>query len=392
MGLEVCTDGQIKELRGARLGLLMNQASVDRRFRYACDVLADAYPGQLRVLFSPQHGLWGERQANMIESPHSVHPRLNLPVYSLYSKTRTPSAGMLDELDVLVVDLQDVGTRVYTLIWTVSHCLEACAAAGKTVVLLDRPNPIGGELVQGSLLDPAFGSFVGRASIPMRHGLTMGELALLVNRELDINADLHVVPMRGWKRQMGFAETGRAWIAPSPNLPRLESALVYPGQVLLEGTNLSEGRGTTVPFEICGAPFVDAERLVEALRPFGLPGVVFRPMRFLPTFDKWAGHTCEGLALHVTEAAAFRPYRTTVAILAAIRRLWPSGFAWLDPPYEYETEKPPIDIIAGGAQLREAIDAGKCSDVDSLNRLTDLDSQAWWQRTQGVRLYERLEK
>jgi uncharacterized protein YbbC (DUF1343 family) len=374
-------------LRGARLGLLMNQASVDRQFRYACDVLAEAYPGQLRVLFSPQHGLWGERQANMIESPHVVHPRLQIPVYSLYSETRSPSAGMLADLDVLVVDLQDVGTRVYTLIWTISYCLEACAATGKTVVLLDRPNPLGGELVEGPLLDPDFGSFVGRASIPMRHGLTLGELTVFVNRELGINAELHVVPMQGWRRGMDFAETGRTWIAPSPNVPRVESVLVYPGQVLLEGTNLSEGRGTTVPFEVCGAPFIDAERLAEALEQFDLPGVLFRPVRFLPTFDKWAGQTCEGVALHVTDAGRFRPYRTSAAILAATRRLWPTDFAWLDPPYEYETEKPPIDIIAGGARLREAIDAGQCRDPGSLDRLTALDEQAWRQRTQDVRLY-----
>ena len=251
-GLEQVTQHPLAAMQGARLGLLMNQASVDRRLRYACDVIAEAFPGQLTTLFAPQHGLWGEQQANMIESAHAVHPRLGIPVHSLYSETRSPTAAMLEEVDCLVIDLQDVGTRVYTFIWTISYCLEACAAAGIPVVVLDRPNPLGGELVEGPLLEAGQESFVGRARIPMRHGLSIGELTLVVNELLEVDAQVQVVPLEGWRREMDWGATKRRWIWPSPNLPRPEGALVYPGMVTLEGTNLSEGRGTTLPFESLG--------------------------------------------------------------------------------------------------------------------------------------------
>ncbi|MBI3463032.1 MAG: DUF1343 domain-containing protein, partial [Planctomycetes bacterium] len=332
IGLETCLDAPPEILRGQRFGLLMNQASIDHRFRYAHHLLAERFPGQLKALFSPQHGLWGEQQDNMIESAHRTDQRLGVPVYSLYSKTRRPTPEMLDGLDCLVVDLQDVGTRVYTFIWTVSYCLEACAATGIPVVVLDRPNPIGGELVEGPCLDPAFASFVGRAPIPMRHALTMGEMAAYLNDHFKLGAELYVVRMNGWRRAMTFSETGLPWVLPSPNLPRIEGVDVYPGQVLLEGTNLSEGRGTTVPFEVCGAPYIDPEQLIEALGAFDLPGLSLRPIRFEPTFQKWKGQSCGGLYLHVTDRQTFRPYRATLAMLACVRRLWPNDFAWRSPP------------------------------------------------------------
>lgn len=386
IGLEHCLQHPPDVLRSGRFGLLANQASLDRRFRYAHDVLAEQFPRQLAALFSPQHGLWCEQQANMIESPHGFEDRLRIPVYSLYSQTRQPTPDMLRGLDALVVDLQDVGTRVYTFAWTISYCLEACAKATIPLVVLDRPNPLGGEILEGPLLDPAFASFVGRAPIPMRHALTLGELTLWLNTQLQIGGEVIVVPMLGWRREMLFADTGRTWVCPSPNLPRLEGVLLYPGGVMLEGTNLSEGRGTTTPFEIVGAPFVDPRRLADALAAFALPGLTLRPIRFVPTFDKWRGLSCGGVYLHVTDAPAVRAYRTMVAVLATVARLWPEPFKWLPPPYEYETVKPPIDILSGSSRLREAIDSGDCRTNRDLDALTAAPGD-WHQAIAACRLY-----
>jgi len=380
IGLEQVVKASPLVMQGARLGLLMNQASVDQSLRYSCDVLAEAFPQQLTTLFTPQHGLWGEQQANMIESSHTVHPQLGIPVHSLYSETRKPTAAMLKNVDCFVIDLQDVGTRVYTFIWTVSHCLEACVAAGIPVVVLDRPNPLGGELVEGPMLETGQESFVGRAPIPMRHGLTLGELTLVVNDLLKIGADVHVVPLSGWQREMTWQATNRKWIWPSPNVPRPESTAVYPGMVLLEGTNLSEGRGTTMPFEVFGAPYVDPYLLATTLKQYSLPGVDFLPLRFVPTFDKWRGESCGGVLLQVADANAFRPVLTSSLSLAVIRTLWPQEFCWLSPPYEYETEKPPIDIIAGTSKLRQKIDAiaqNKLPKRDEIEQVLGFDQDAW---------------
>lgn len=379
-GLERFATARPPALRGRRVGVLFNQASVDSRFRAACEVLAETGACTITALFSPQHGLWGEEQANMIETPHGRHPRFpGIPLYSLYSTTRRPTGEMLNGLDAFVIDLPDVGTRIYTYIWTVTHCLEACAERGLPVVLLDRPNPLGGVIVEGPLLDAGYESFVGRWPIPMRHGLTIGELAAYLNTAMGIGAELTVVPVQGWGREMLWPETGLPWVPPSPNLPTFASALVYPGQVLLEGTNLSEGRGTTMPFEVCGAPFVDPFRLVDELEAGSLLGVVVRPLKFRPTFDKWAGESCGGVMLHVTDPRAFRAYRTTLLLLAAIRRLWPREFAWRPPPYEYESVKPPIDILSGSSRLREWIDGGAEGPVPE--ELVGDDAAAEWQRT-----------
>lgn len=361
----------------------MNRASVDQQLRLSCDVLSEAYPHQLVALFTPQHGLWGDAQANMIESPHDHHQRLDVPIYSLYSETRRPTQEMMAGMDCLVVDLQDVGTRVYTFMWSLLECLQACAASGVSVLVLDRPNPIGGNVVEGPLLDDDFFSFVGGASIPMRHGLTIGELARLLNAELHLGAELQVVPLTGWSGDRGFGDTHRTWIPPSPNLPRLESTLVYPGQVLLEGTNVSEGRGTTTPFEVVGAPFVDAQVFTRAMSSLSLPGVRFLPLQFRPTFDKWAGELCNGVSLHVTDPSSFRAYRTTVAILAQLIERWPEEFQWIEPPYEYETEKPPIDIISGSARLRRELST---ANIDALSRL---DLHQWQARIAPALLYQR---
>lgn len=377
VGLEVCLDRPPSILAKARFGLLMNQASVDRRFRYAHRLLAERFPGQLRAIFSPQHGLWGEQQDNMIASPHGRDTQLGVPIHSLYSETRWPTSQMLEGIDLLVVDLQDVGTRVYTFIWTISYCLEACRRAGIPVLVLDRPNPLGGELVEGPCLRSEFASFVGRAPIPMRHALTTAELVSVVNTRLRLGAEVHVVAMRGWHRAMRFSDTGRCWVPPSPNLPRVESVAVYPGQVLLEGTELSEGRGTTTPFEVFGAPFVDPMALCDALGAFDLRAVAFRPLYFRPTFQKHCGVRCGGLCLHVLDASAFRPYRTTLAILACVHRLWPEPFRWLPPPYEYESRKMPIDILSGDTALRRHIDRDAIATDDDLSRLADVSPEDW---------------
>ncbi len=387
LGLDCCLDRPPSVLAGAKFGLLMNQASVGGGLRYACDALAERLPGQLVAIFSPQHGLWCEEQDNMIETPHSIYAPLQIPLYSLYSETRSPTPEMLADLDCLVIDLQDVGTRVYTFVWTVTHCLAVCAAVDLPVVLLDRPNPLGGLVVEGPLLDSAFTSFVGMAAIPMRHALTLGELACFLNQQLEIQASLEVVPMSGWRREMYWPDTGLSWVLPSPNMPRFETALVYPGQVLLEGTNLSEGRGTTIPFEVTGAPFVDQQALVEELNRFELPGLEARPIRFRPTFNKWQHQSCGGITLTPSDSwAQVRSYATTLAVLAAVHRLWPEQFQLNPPPYEYETEKLPLDILSGGDQLSGRFRLGPLAESD-VAELAALDCDGWREATCEFLMY-----
>jgi uncharacterized protein YbbC (DUF1343 family) len=390
VGLETVLEAATPPALLARgsFGLLMNQASVDRGFRLAHELLAARFPGRLAALFSPQHGLFAEQQDNMVESGHRRDARSGLPVFSLYSETRRPRPEWLAGLDALVVDLQDVGCRVYTFIWTVTHCLEACRDAGVKVVVLDRPNPLGGLEVEGGWLDRDFASFVGRAPIPMRHDLTMGELTLYLNGSMGIGAAVEVVPMQGWRRSMRWSDLDRPWVPTSPNLPRFEGVAVYPGQVMLEGSNLSEGRGTTTPFELWGAPFIDPEALREAVVPFELPGVVLQPVRFEPTFHKWKGESCGGLFLHATDPAAFRPYRTTLALLAATKRLWPDRFAWKAPPYEYERERMPVDCITGGDLVRKSLDADAWKSARDLDAACDARADEWRRATANVRLYE----
>ncbi len=388
LGLENCIGKPPAAFRGARLGLLMNQASVDSDLVLACDRIATAFPQQLKAVFSPQHGIWGEQQANMIESTHACLDHLDVPVFSLYCETRQPTTEMMELVDCLVVDLQDVGTRVYTFAWTLLECLRACAAHSKPLVVLDRPNPLGGEVFESPMLDPEYLSFVGGAEIPLRHGLTMAELARLFVRELAIDVDLQCVPMTGWSRAMRFDATGRHWLWPSPNMPTLSTVDLYPGQVLLEGCNLSEGRGTTRPFEIVGAPFIDGERWAKDLERANLKHVRFLPTRFKPTFDKFVGESCSGLDIQVTDAKQVRSVEITVALIASAASLYPQEFRWLDPPYEYEYIKPPIDILFGSSRLRSEVDScrGTSSWPDALRSL-DWDQAGWRQRIEPIRLY-----
>ena len=340
----------------ARLGLLSHPAAVGPDLTSARELLAARFPGQLQVLFSPQHGLLGEKQDNMIASADFVDPVLNLPVVSLYGPRMMPPADALAAVDAVLVDMQDVGTRVYTFAATLAKLMEVAGPLGKKVVVLDRPNPIGGAAVEGNLLRPEWASFVGPYPLPMRHGFTLGELARYYQSTQRIDCDLEVIPLQGWRRGDYFDATGLPWVLPSPNLPTLDGCVVYPGQVLLEGTNLSEGRGTTRPFELCGATFLQPRRIKARLPE--LPGVILREAHFEPTFHKWAGEMCQGFQLHITDRESFKPYYTTLALLAAIRELYPEQFAWRQPPYEYETERLPIDLLTGDAAIRLGLERG----------------------------------
>lgn len=345
-------------LAGRRVGIVCNPASIDGEFRHVADRLAAETRVRLAALFGPQHGFRSDVQENMIETGHGRDEIRRVPVYSLYSETREPTAAMLGDLDVLVIDLQDVGTRIYTYVYTMANCLRAARRHGVKVIVCDRPNPIGGVAVEGPMLERGFESFVGLYPIPMRHGMTIGELARLFNEHFGIGADLEVETMEGWNRGMYGDQTGLPWVLPSPNIPTLDSAVVYPGTVLFEGTNVSEGRGTTRPFELVGAPWVVAEPFADAMNRLDLPGVRFRPALFEPTFHKHAKTSCGGCQVHVLDRETFRAVETGVALVGTFRAGDTSRFEWREPPYEYEDEKLPIDILAGSSELREQIDAG----------------------------------
>jgi uncharacterized protein YbbC (DUF1343 family) len=351
LGTDVLLDSP--RLRDSRVGVVCNHASVDHAFRHIVDRLSQADGVTLDAIFGPQHGFRSDVQDNMIETPHRDDAARRVPVYSLYSETREPTAEMLRGLDALVIDLQDIGARIYTYIYTMANCLRACARHGVTAIVCDRPNPIGGLEVEGATLRRGFESFVGQYPIPMRHGMTIGELARLFNEAFAIGAPLDVIQMQGWTRDCYWDDTSLPWVMPSPNMPTLETAVVYPGTVLFEGTMLSEGRGTTRPFELVGAPWIDAERFAAAMNGLGLPGAYFRPAVFEPTFQKHAKQTCGGCQIHVTDRRAFRPVRTGAALIETFRRLDPGKFAWRQPPYEYEHDKLPIDILAGSDVLRQ---------------------------------------
>jgi uncharacterized protein YbbC (DUF1343 family) len=339
-----------EEFRGARIGTLLHPASVSSKLEHASRIL-ERFNGKLfrlSAFFGPQHGFLGQTQDNMAEWKTYEHPRLHIPIYSLYGEHREPTAEMLQNIDAVVIDLQDIGARYYTFIWTLYLCMRACEKRGVHVVVLDRPNPINGLTIEGPVLDSDYRSFVGMHPIRVRHGRTIAELALQFRNEAFLNCRLSILPMRNWKRAMWFDETGLPWVMPSPNIPTLETATVYPGMCLLEGTNISEGRGTTRPFEIFGAPFIEAEQLCRELNNSKLPGVFFREAYFQPAFHKFAGQLCGGAQLHVVNRNSFRPYATGVEIIKRIRKLCGDQFQWKQPPYEYEWKRLPIEILIGG--------------------------------------------
>ncbi|HML92795.1 DUF1343 domain-containing protein [Methyloceanibacter sp.] len=344
-------------LRGLKVGILANPASVDHTFRHIADRLATSGDFTLAAIFGPQHGFNSDLQDNMIETPHAEDPKRGVPIFSLYSETREPTKEMLDLIDVLVIDLQDVGARIYTFIYTMANCLRAAAKTGTPVIVCDRPNPIGGIQTEGPMLEPGFESFVGQYPIPMRHGMTVAELAKLFNEAFGIGAPLETVTMEGWSRDFYFDATDVPWIMPSPNMPTLDTAIVYPGTVLFEGTMVSEGRGTTRPFELIGAPYLDSAALAGRMNAHRLPGVYFRPADFEPTFQKHAKTPCGGCQLHVTSRMDFEPVIAGAALIRECYGLAPEQFQWREGPYEYEHEKMPIDILAGSTELREQVES-----------------------------------
>src|SRR5262245_9753839 len=305
LGLEVLLKSRIELLKGARVGLIVHPASINSNFEHDADLFHNDPRIELTALFGPQHGIRGETQDNMIEWQSFRDSQTGLPVYSLYGETRKPTTEMLDAVDALVFDVQDVGTRVYTFVYTMALAMEAARECGKRFVVLDRPNPIGGRQIEGNIHEAEFRSFVGMYPLPMRHGMTIGELALMFNDEFRIGCELEVVKMEGWHRAMWFEDTRLPWVMPSPNIPTVDTADVYPGMVMVEGTEVSEGRGTTRPFEITGAPYIEPRALIEHLQKDQLPGCVFRPLHVEPTFHKFKGQLCGGLQIHVTDRATF---------------------------------------------------------------------------------------
>jgi uncharacterized protein YbbC (DUF1343 family) len=337
-------------LRGRRTGALLHAASVDSSLRptlSALEAMNAAGELKLAALFGPQHGFETTTQDNMIEWSGYRHPRLGIPVHSLYGEHREPTDEMLEGLEVLFIDLVDVGARYYTFIWTMLLCMQAAARRGISVVVADRPNPINGLTIEGRPQQADYLSFVGLHPLPVRHGKTIGELARQFRDELVPAVDLTVLPLERWNRAHYHEDTGLPWIMPSPNMPTPDTAVVYPGMCLLEGTNLSEGRGTTRPFELLGAPWIDGEKLVAELNDRRLPGVHFRAAAFEPGFQKYAGQICRGAQLHVTNRDEFEPVRTALEILRTAQDSYPRDFAWKQPPYEYEHDKLPIEILCG---------------------------------------------
>jgi uncharacterized protein YbbC (DUF1343 family) len=357
LGLEKLLQGGTS-LRGARLALVCNQASVDHNYQHAADLLHQHPKLDLRALFGPQHGIRGDVQDNMIETEHGIDRKTGLPVHSLYSETREPTEAMLRDIDVVVFDMQDVGCRIYTFVYTLANCMRAAKKWGKRVVVCDRPNPISGAVISGNVLEPEYASFVGQFPIPTRHGMTVAELARMFKDHFNIGCELEVLSMDGWRREYWHDETDAPWVMPSPNMPTLSSATVFPGTVHFEGTQLSEGRGTTRPFELIGAPYIDPDAYAANLNALGFPGVFFRSCGFQPTFQKHAGVSCGGVQIHVRDRKSFEPVITGVAMVKLAYAMYPDQFRWKDPPYEYVYDQNPFDVISGTNKIREAIEQG----------------------------------
>ena len=385
-----------RPLAGRRVALLAHPASVTRELVHSLDALAALPDLELAAAFGPQHGLRGDKQDNMVESPDYTDPLLGIPVFSLYGEVRRPTAAMMDTFDVLLVDLQDLGCRIYTFITTLRYVLEEAARLGKSVWVLDRPNPAG-RPVEGTLLRDGWESFVGAGPLPMRHGLTMGELAHWFVATLKLDVELRVIEMQGWDPDaapgFGWPLGERSWVNPSPNAPNLSMARCYAGTVMLEGTTLSEGRGTTRPLELFGAPDLEPRRLIAEMRhlaPTWLAGCRLRECWFEPTFHKHAGQLCAGVQFHVDAAsyhhAAFRPWRLQALAFKALRRLRPDYPLWRDFPYEYEHDRLAIDLINGGPALREWVDDPAAQPGD-LGALARADEAAWAEERAGVLLY-----
>ncbi|HWB03611.1 MAG TPA: DUF1343 domain-containing protein [Verrucomicrobiales bacterium] len=389
-GLDVLVEQDFTPLRGLRIGLVTHPAAVDSRLRHVIELVSAAPKVELAAIFGPEHGLLGQAQDLIGVSAGESKKTGNTPVHSLYGSTvesLRPTAEQLKGLDALVIDMQDIGSRYYTFQATMRYCLQAALPRGMQVFVLDRPNPLGGVVVEGPALQKGYESFVGVHNIGIRHGLTMGELAMFYQHELSLDdGDPRVIPCEGWKRSQYFDDTGLAWVLPSPNMPTPDTALVYPGQCLIEGTNLSEGRGTTRPFEICGAPWLDAVKLARRMDDLKLPGVKFRPAWFRPAFQKHAGIDCGGVQLHVTDRPAFQPVRTSLALLAVMREMSGDKFAWRTEVYEFVKDPIAIDLLFGSSRERKHMEAGK--PVPELHSAWKAEEEAWHHRRHTALLYD----
>jgi uncharacterized protein YbbC (DUF1343 family) len=360
-GLNVFFEKRKTLLSGKKIALVANPSAIDSTFRFILDLFLTEKSWEIAALWGPEHGLRAELQ-DQDWSESFKDPKTGLPVYSLYGKHLKPTEEMMNEIDAVVFDIQDVGSRYYTFIYTLSYVMEACFEHNKEIVVLDRPNPINGIDVEGPVLESGYESFVGRYPISIRHGMTVGELAVYFHDELKIHCRTEVIQLEGWSRGSFFEETGLHWVMPSPNMPTVDAAIVYPGMCLFEATNVSEGRGTTRPFEIFGAPWIDPEKFCSAINVFELPGVHFRPLYFQPTFNKFQKEVCGGAQMHVTDRKTFRPVRTALCLLFVLLRDYRNDFRWKDPPYEFVTDRLPIDILWGNCWIREDLEKGVLPD------------------------------
>ncbi|MDD5530090.1 MAG: DUF1343 domain-containing protein [bacterium] len=359
LGIDICVKNKFTLFKNERLGLLINSASVDSELRYTQDLFINR-KCKVTALFGPEHGIKSDAQA-FIKTKGVCDKKTGIPIFSLYGETLEPTREMLKGIDIMVIDLQDIGTRYYTYIWTMALVMKACAKYNKKVIVLDRPNPINGVMLEGTILNTKLSSFVGIYPIPVRHGMTVGELAKMFNEEFEIGANLQVVKMKNWQRKMWMNETRLHWVLPSPNMPTLETATVYAGMCLLEGTNISEGRGTTKPFEIFGAPWIKEDELCKELEKENLPGVKFRPLSFIPVADKFKKERCGGAQMHIPDRNVFSSFITGISIIKTIKRLYPKFFEWKKPPYEPVIgytfpNSMPIDLLVGNSDIRTRID------------------------------------
>ena len=385
LGLSKLRDELLSELSNAKVAVLCNQASVDENLTNVVDILAGSRAKLIKI-FAPEHGFFGAAQ-DRIAIKNSTHPKYGIPIISMYGDTADslmPKKEMLVGLDIVLIDLQDVGARYYTFVWSAALMMKQAAQAGVEIWVLDRLNPISG-IVEGPVQEDSYLSFVGLYPLPIRHGMTIGEILSYIAREYIPQAKLEVILLDGWKRDMWFDDTGLSWVPPSPNMPSLSTAIVYPGMCLLEGTNISEGRGTTRPFEVFGAPWIKSFELCEKLNELKLPGVKFLPWRFTPMFSKYAGQTCDGAMMFVTDRKAFRPVLTAIAIIKTIHELYREKFKFINPPYEFETEKLPFDILCGTPEIRRMIEEG--SKIDEMKDFIDGNAREYQAKLQKYLLY-----
>lgn len=373
-GLEIVAERLPVPLKGKRIGILCHAPSITKDFRHITDIFSARKDCFLSAIFGPQHGLFGQTQDNMIEWNGDLHPHFNIPVFSLYGEQRKPTPEMLKDIEAFIIDLQDIGARLYTYIWTIKLCMQACFESGIPVWILDRPNPIGKLPCDGPVLKEDFFTFVGGACIPLCHRMTMGEMALWIKEKYIPGCDLNVVWMENWNRFSLFNETKLPWVLPSPNMPTIQTAIVYPGIVLAEALNLSEGRGTTIPFELFGAPFIFSEKLKKNLDSRSIPGCAFRIHNFIPTFNKYENQNCNGIQIHVVNPEAYFPVGTALEIFdAIIETSVNDSLKFNNPPYEYEYSLVPFDILSGDEEMRKTLENRSSLNVEKQRWVYEID-------------------